>query len=241
MAKQSNAGTDTRDTSAPFVKRQHSHIAMEGLLLLSAFGILIIIFSFFALELHALSEKAFSRSSAREESVSSESVLPPQIEARVVGSQLSLLEVDDMGNVLRILYSSDLSDEIADFTLFAIPQSGYQGLIYVRPILDGNLPNLKVYPLDVHTGTLKAATLNVPSDEHILSSDQTLVGVISDSTLALYAIEDGVLVATGEIPSEWSALFAAGSAALSLSENSCLSLTSSLAPEDIVPLSPICP
>lgn len=242
MAKQSDAGTNSRDTGAPLViKRQQSHVLMEGLLLLSALGILIVIFSFFALELHTLSENAFLRNAAVQEAASNETTFPPQVEARVIGSQLSLVEVDDTGAILRTIYSSDLSDDIADFTLFSIPQTGYQRLIYVRPILDGNLPNLKVYPLDVDRGTLKAATLNVPSDEYILSPDQTLVGVASDTTLTLYAIEDGVAVATGEIPSDWADLFTAGSATLFLSEDSCLSLTSSLAPEDITPFPAICP
>ncbi len=241
MAKQSNAGTNSRDTGTPFVKRQHSHIAMEGLLLLSALGILCILFSFFALELRDISENAFAGSADDVATTPAPAAFPPQVEAQVIGSQLSLVEVDDTGNALRTLYSSDLSDDIADFTLFAIPQSGYQGLIYVRPILDGSLPNLKVYPLDVNTGTLKAATLNVPSDEFLLSNDQTLVGVLSDDTLTLYAVEDGVAVATGETPKDWSNLYAAGNATLTLSENSCLSLTSTLAPEDITPFLAICP
>lgn len=240
MAKQSDAGTNTRNTSAPFVTRQHSHLAMEGLLLLSALGILVVIFSFFALELHALSQDALFKNTA-EETTTNKTTSPPQVEARVIGSQLSLVEVHDTGTILRILYSSDLSDEIADFTLFAVPQSGYQGLIYVRPILDGNLPNLSVYPLDVHAGTLKAATLNVPSDSYSLSNDQTLVGVLSDDTLTLYAVEDGVAIATGKIPQDWSALYAAGNATLTLSANSCLSLTSTVAPEDITPFPAVCP
>lgn len=241
MAKQSNAGTNSRDTGTPFVKRQHSHIAMEGLLLLSALGILCVLFSFFTLELRDISENAFAGSADDVATAPAPVAFPPQVEAQVIGSQLSLVEVDDMGNALRTLYSSDLSDDIADFTLFAIPQSGYQGLIYVRPILDGNLPNLKVYPLDVNAGTLKAATLNVPSDEFLISNDQTLVGVLSDDTLTLYALEDGVAVATGEIPEDWNDLFAAGNATLTLSESSCLSLASTLAPEDITPFLAVCP
>lgn len=241
MAKQSNAGTDTRNTSAPFVKRQHSHIAMEGLFLLSALGILCILFAFFTLELRDILEHAFTEDVVDTSAASASAAFPPRVEAQVIGAQLSLVEVDDVGNALRTLYSSDLSDDIADFTLFAIPQSGYQGLVYVRPILDGNLPNLKVYPLDVNTGTLKPATLNVPSDDYLLSNDQTLVGVLSDDTLTLYAIEDGVTVATGEIPKDWGDLYAAGSATLTLSEHSCLSLTSTLAPEDITPFSAVCP
>lgn len=241
MAKQSNAGTNSRDTGTPFVKRQHSHIAMEGLLLLSALGILCILFSFFTLELRDIAERGFTGSTDDVATTPAAAAFPPQVEAQVIGSQLSLVEVDDMGSALRTLYSSDLSDDIADFTLFAIPQSGYQGLIYVRPILDGSLPNLKVYPLDVHAGTLKAATLNVPSDEFLLSNDQTLVGVLSDDTLTLYALEDGVAIAAGEIPEDWNDLFAAGNATLTLSENSCLSLTSTLAPEDITPFLAVCP
>ncbi len=214
---------------------------MEGLLLLSALGILCVLFSFFTLELRDISEHAFAGDTVDAATTPAHVAFPPQVEAQVIGSQLSLVEVDDMGNALRTLYSSDLSDDIADFTLFAIPQSGYQGLIYVRPILDGNLPNLKVYPLDVNAGTLKAATLNVPSDEFLLSNDQTLVGVLSDDTLTLYTLEDGVAVATGEIPEDWNDLFVEGNATLTLSENSCLSLTSTLAPEDITPFLAVCP
>ncbi|MEK9157130.1 MAG: hypothetical protein AAB448_03315 [Patescibacteria group bacterium] len=214
---------------------------MEGLLLLSALGILCVLFSFFTLELRDISEHAFAGDTVDAATTPAHVAFPPQVEAQVIGSQLSLVEVDDMGNALRTLYSSDLSDDIADLTLFDIPLSGYQGLIYVRPILDGNLPNLKVYPLDVNAGTLKAATLNVPSDEFLLSNDQTLVGVLSDDTLTLYTLEDGVAVATGEIPEDWNDLFVEGNATLTLSENSCLSLTSTLAPEDITPFLAVCP
>jgi len=192
---------------------------MEGLLLFSAFGILCVLFSFFTLELRDISERAFAGDAIDAATTPVSAALPPQVEAQVIGSQLSLVEVDDMGNALRTLYSSDLSDDIADFTLFAIPQSGYQELIYVRPILDGNLPNLKVYPLNVSAGTLKAATLNVPSDDFMLSSDQTVAGVVSDDTLTLYAIENGATIAT----------------------YSCPSLISTPAPENITPFLALCP
>lgn len=242
MAKQGNAHADSRDL-AVVSKRPQSHKVMEGLLLLSALGILVIIFSFFALELHSLSENAIARSRSTPPP-SSSSLTPPRVEARVIGSELLLMEIDGVGNPLRTLYASDLSDEIADFTLFAVPQTGYQGFIYVRPIVDGNLPNLKVYPLDVESGTLKAATLSVPADAYLISADETLVGVRDGNTLFLYALEDGALVAEGEISADWRDQLTVGNATLVLNADSCLSLTlqTPLAEEQAIdPFESVCP
>jgi hypothetical protein len=214
---------------------------MEGFLLLGALGILCVLFGFFALELQDISLHAFGRSPTSPEPQTNTPLTPPRVEARVLGSALLLVTVDETGNPLQTLYSSDLSDDIADFTLFAIPQTGYQGFIYLRPILDGKLPNLKIYPLDVASGTLKAATLNVPADDFVLSADETLVATRADDVLTLYALEDGAVVATGTIPPDWQTFVAHESATLMLSSNSCMSLTSSLAQPDLTPFPEICP
>lgn len=239
MAKQSDARAHSRHASAFVVPRFPSHVFMEGLLLLSALGLLCIMFGFFFLQLRSIAEDVFATAA----SVPSTSAVttPPRVETRVTDTQLSIVAVDDTGTITNTFYSSDLSDDIADFTLFAVPQTGYQGLVYVRPILDGNLPNLKVYPLDTTTGTLKAATLNVPVDDFALSSDQTVVGIRSENTLALYAVEDGTRIAESEIPSDWLSLAQNDKATLTLSGSSCLSLTSSLAPADIQPAPLLCP
>lgn len=242
MAKQSNARTSARDVGAPVVQRPHSHRILEGLLLLSALGILSVLFGFLTLELRGISEHAFGYGEETVETVEEDTfTTPPRVEARVIGSELLLVEVDDAGNPLTTLYRSDLSDDIADFTLFAIPQTGYQGYIYVRPIIDGTLPNLKVYPLDTATGSLKAATLNVLADSYILSGDETVVGTLSDATLTLYALEDGSTLASGTVPDDWWPYVQDETAMLSLSENSCLSLTLAIAPAELAPFPEVCP
>lgn len=242
MAKQSNVRKSTRDVSTPIAQRPHSHKVLEGLLLLSALGILCVLFGFFTLELRGISENAFTYGQkGQEDAGETPSSNPPRVEARVIGSDLLLVEVDETGNPTKTLYSSDLSDDIADFTLFAIPQTGYQGYIYVRPIIDGDLPNLSVYPLDTATGSLKAATLNVPADSFVLSGDETLVGTLADATLHLYAIEDGSVIVSGTVPHDWWPYVQDESAALTISATSCLSLTLALPPEELSPFPPICP
>ena len=242
MAKQSNARTRSSNASAPVIARPQSHKIMEGLLLLSAFGILCVLFSFFALELQGISENAFGYGSEEVGAVEeTPSTIPPRVEARVIGSDLLIVVVDETGNPTQTLYASDLSDDIADFTLFAIPQTGYQGYIYVRPILDGKLPNLKVYPLDTATGGLKAATLNVPADTFVISGDETLVGTLDGDTLTLYALEDGAVVASGTVPDAWQPFVDDESATLTLSENACLSFTLALPDPELTPFPAICP
>lgn len=241
MAKHRNARKGARDIDAILTKRPRSHKILEGLLLVSALGILFVLFSFFALELRKISEHAFGYGEIEGTRNTSSLVNPPRVEARVIGSDLLIVAVDDAGHPTKTLYSSDLSDEIADFTLFAVPQTGYQGYIYVRPIIDGTLPNLTVYPLDADTGSLKAATLNVPADAFILSGDETLVGTLSDNALTLYTLEDGGILASGIVPDDWLSYVADETATLSLSENSCLSLTLALPPAELTPFPAVCP
>lgn len=213
---------------------------MEGLLLLSALGVLCVLFSFFAFELQNISLHALTYGEAPQETLSSP-LLPPHIEARVIGSDLVLTEVDVTGQPVRELYSSNLTDEIADFTLFAIPQIGYRGYVYVRPLVDGDLPLLKVYPLEVATGALRAATLNVAASIFTLSNDQTLVATYADGIVSLYALEDGVAVTTGSLSTEWRERMESGASNLIITENSCLSLSLPVVESNKEPFSPLCP
>ncbi len=242
MAKQGDVRTRPRNLSTFVTFRTHSFHILEGLLLLSALGILCVLFLFFALELRNIFTHAITSpwDIPREEDVSVSST-PPHVATLVLDTHLLIVEVNDAGEPLKTLYSSDLSDDIADFTLFAIPQTGYQGLLYVRPLLDGKLPALKIYPLEVKTGSLKAATLDVPADSFILSGDETVVGTLHEQTLTLYALEDGSILASGAVPHDWLPYVDPTSPHLIISENSCLSLGLSKAPDTLSPFPTICP
>jgi hypothetical protein len=240
MAKPGASRTSSGNAGTLVIARPHSHKITEGLLLLSALGILCVLFSFFAIELQNISVHALTYRDAPK-GTSSSPLMPPRIEARVIGPDLVLTEVDEAGQPVRELYSSDLTDEIADFTLFAIPQTGYQGYVYIRPLVDGDLPLLKIYPLEVATGTLKAATLNVAASIFTLSTDQTLVATYADGNISLYALEDGVAVTAGSVSTEWRERMESGTSDLMITENSCLSLSLPITEPDVEPFSPLCP
>lgn len=241
MAKQSTARTSPGNSRAIVTARQASHKILEGMLLLSALGILCVLFSFFALELQNISRHALTFDAQNSAVADSAPLTPPRVEARVLGSELILTEVDETGTPTHTIYTSNLTDAIADFTLFSVPQIGYQGVVYVRPLLDGDLPLLKVYPLDVATGTLRSATLNVAADASVLSSDGTLVGVYADGAIGLYALEDGATLAASSVPSEWQKRMDAGKSSLELTENSCLTLSLPLDEPEAIAFSPLCP
>jgi hypothetical protein len=97
----------------------------------------------------------------------------------VEGSSLNILEVDAAGLPIRLVYVSDLNDPIADFSLFAVPQTNYAGTIYLESVQDLDSTSLIVYPLDVATGNLAAATLNVISNKCTLSPEQNRIAVIN--------------------------------------------------------------
>lgn len=238
MAKQSTAITDSRISRTQPVMRHKSHVVMEGLLLLGALGLLCILFAFFTLELRGILSKTQSDS---ESSLSlTRTSTPPHLESIVTGSQLSLIEIDEYGESIRTLYQSDLSDDIMDFTLFSVPQSGYQGIIYLRPLLSADQTYLKIYPFDVEQGVLKPAILGISANEYLLSADQTVLGVRSNVTLLLYAIEDGTLITSATIPTDWQRLLSAQETTLSLSEENCLALSSIFAPETLDPFPALC-
>lgn len=221
MAKQRNALTHQGDVSSLVAPRHQSHKSLEALLLLSSLGILCILFSFFALDLANILNG--TSSFHEQEKNKPHTLTPPEIEVRALDNSLIIASIDQKGGISESLYRSDMNDDIADFTLFAVPQTNYQGFIYLQPILPGNLPNLNIYPLDIETKTLKAATLNVPSRGYVLSEDQTIVGVVSEETLSLYALDDGSLLAQEDIDPAWASLFSRKEAYLSMSPGPCLS------------------
>ncbi len=236
MAKHSTSLQSFRESSN-LAQRGNSHRILEGLLLFGALSLLIVLFSFLFLELtHIFSTNLSSPPRASSE-ISSQ---PPRVESRVVDSDLLLVEVSETGEMLRIIYQSDLSDQIADFTLFSIPQVNYQGIIYLRPLVEGDLPYLKVYPLTVSQGKLLASTLNVPADEFIASQDGSLVGVRYEHELFLYAIENGELLGRMPLPKEYAA--DGNYPPIVFDENSCLVFSSPIiSPDEERPLlSPLC-
>lgn len=160
---------------------------MEGLLILGAFAIVLVLFSFFTLEFHTLLTNP-SRPDT------SEPLTPPRLDTKISGNQAMIVEVNEEGETIRTLYSSSLTDDITDFSLFAIPQENYQGIVYVRAILDTDLTLLKIYPFDVATGQMQAATLSVDALQISLSANQEIVGILDKNRVALYRLIDGTLI-----------------------------------------------
>ncbi|MFZ2681646.1 MAG: hypothetical protein WAZ14_00920 [Patescibacteria group bacterium] len=116
------------------------------------------------------------------------------------GDELNIFETDDEGNSIQLIYSSNTKDQIADFNLFAVPQVNFNQVIYLETQQDQAGSMLIVYPLNLSTGSLSAATLNVPSHSAAVSLDQTRVAVINNTgTTAISAYE----ISTGQLLASW--------------------------------------
>jgi hypothetical protein len=159
------------------MQSKHGYI----LALVAGVGALIVVLG--ALLILELNSAAQPYLSGREQkSVKPEKTNPktaPNFTSKVEGSSLNILEVDAAGLPIRLVYVSDLNDPIADFSLFAVPQTNYAGTIYLESVQDLDSTSLIVYPLDVATGNLAAATLNVISNKCTLSPEQNRIAVIN--------------------------------------------------------------
>lgn len=103
----------------------------------------------------------------------------PTFITKLEGTQAQIVELNDDGQVMNLIYVSELNDPVADFTLFAVPQINYSGKIYVQSMQDAKSKMLIVYPLEVATGKIGPATLNTPSNKASLSPNQNRVVVIN--------------------------------------------------------------
>lgn len=114
--------------------------------------------------------------------------------------RIVIVEIDQAGLPVRTVYTSDLQDQIADFTLFAVPQSTYSGKIYVQSVQDADSGALIVYPLNTETGKISPAILNVVSNRATLSPEQNRVAVINTTQITNVSVYD---LATGAIVASW--------------------------------------
>ena len=197
-----------------------SHHLMGSLLLLAALAVIVVLFSFMVLEFNSLS-RTYLPASMQAEIPAAIPDVPPRLDSKLVGSSATIAEVDKSGNTVRVIYSSSLTDDIADFSLFAVPQEHYEGLIYVRAIVDGDTPLLKVYPLEVANGKIKASTLNTTADNFLLSSDQELLGVLDGKTATLYDIATGEALASQTFANA----LTAEATTLTFDDDDCLSIS----------------
>jgi hypothetical protein len=123
----------------------------------------------------------------------------PHLVTKLEGSTVQIVEADKNGDTLRVILSSDLHDDIADFSLFAVPTQHYQGFVYVQSVQDADGATLIVYPLEVASGKLKAAVINTPSSHATVSPDQTRVAVLTLSQapqIILFDITTGLPLAS---------------------------------------------
>lgn len=108
-------------------------------------------------------------------------------------------EVGPDGQPTRIVHASPLSDHVADFTLYAVPQAHYSGKIYVQAAQDEDASTFIVYPLDVDSGTVLPATINTPSRLAVLSPNQERVAVVDTSAgtrLTIFDLIGGTTLGT---------------------------------------------
>jgi hypothetical protein len=149
----------------------------------------------------ALLESAEPYLSGRAQEVESNApASAPLFTTTVEGSNVRIVEVDKAGRPLRTIFSSDLNDAIADFSLLAVPQDSYAGNIYLQSVQDADGAVLIVYPLDVETGKLAPATLNVASNQAIISPEQDRVAVINTTQAQNITAYD---LATGTVLASW--------------------------------------
>lgn len=159
-------------------QRQASEVALILSLLVGATALLVTFGGLLTLSLFNHAEPYLSgKNRVKTEPVKASTA--PTLETRIDGNQSKIVEVDAAGAVVRVIHTSEIKDHVASFTLFAVPQLSYEGMAYIQSTQDANSGTLIVYPLDVATGKLSQAVLNVPSSRATVSPDQSRVAVIS--------------------------------------------------------------
>lgn len=121
----------------------------------------------------------------------------PKLDTRIDGDRSNIVEVDSAGRIVRVVYSSEIKSHAANFSLFAVPQTGYNGKAYLQSTQDASSGTLIIYPLDVVTGKLLPAVINAPSHQASVSPDQTRVAVLTLSptkTLTAFDLTSGTAV-----------------------------------------------
>lgn len=143
-----------------------------------------------------------------DEAVSVVSSRAPRLLALVQDTNIVIAEINSKGETIRSIYSSSLTDETADFVLFAVPQEHYAGKAYVRSLQDTERNLLIIYPLEISTGKLGPWVVNTTSDTATLSANEELAAVIEaqggSQKITLYDLLAGAAVTSWTLgPEEW--------------------------------------
>ena len=181
----------------------HSKHAFILALMAGAGALLVVLGGFLSLEFLQAAEPYLSgrvEARAKKTKNDAEPVSAPQLITKLDGSSVQIVELDKDGLIVRTIYSSDLKDQIADFSLFAVPQTNYDGKAYVLSVQDAEGSTLIVYPLTVATGKISPAVINVASAKSTISPEQNRVAVINTTPANNITAYD---VATGAVLASW--------------------------------------
>ena len=124
----------------------------------------------------------------------------PTLTTKIEGDSAQIVQLDKAGQVISVVYTSDLNDQRADFSLFAVPQTTYNGQAYVQSVQDAAGSTLIVYPLNVASGKIAPAVINVTSQHTTVSPEQNRVAVINASPTKNITAYD---LATGTVLASW--------------------------------------
>lgn len=187
----------------------HSRHATTLALLTGAFALVFAVAGIFALKFLSLStgESLTSKALSSNEEDVERNIKPPRFLTKIEGSNAVIAEVDNTGETLRAIYTSSLLDTIGDFSLFAVPQEHYQGVIYVQAIMDSGLQVLKIYPLNVELGQIGPSILNIPFDTYTISRNQERIAVVYDKSLTIFSLTTGKALSAWQLNANelWSA------------------------------------
>ncbi len=125
---------------------------------------------------------------------------PPRLTTILVNDLTQIVEIDERDRVTRVLYTSALNDQVADFELLAVPQKNYTGQVYLQAVQDAENTSLIVYPLTVETGKLSPAVINAVSQHATVSPDQTRIVALNTRPTDSFNMYD---IATGTALQTW--------------------------------------
>jgi|GEM_PF-1936686 len=180
-------------------------------LMAGAGALLVVLAGVLSIELLNAAEPYLSGKSAQVENA--KPVNAPQLITKLEGASVKIVEQDKNGRAVRTIYSSDLNDQLADFSLFAVPQTNYDGRVYVISVQDSEGATLIVYPLTVATGKISPAVINVTSNKATISPEQNRVASITSSptnNLTAYDIATGTVLASWTLAANERLIEAAG-------------------------------
>jgi hypothetical protein len=166
----------------------HSRHGITLALFVGAFAIVLLLAAIFTLQYSAITNNPSSPAAANI-AQPAKIVKPPRFQTKIEGSDAVIAEVDKEGNTVKAIYTSSLTDKVEDFSIFAVPQEHYGGIIYVRALSDDDAtPLLKIYPLTILTGELGKAIISQPYDSFQLAENQESVLIIKGETSTSYGI-----------------------------------------------------